>query len=502
MRNNLPHIIFPTLKSSEPFTYPSKGGYSLRTPERNRYSHGSKLLTAIREVQAEALEILAFQEEAVRENDLEIQKGSYVGFEAEPGFSLKLESLEDARYKIEVVSVKEPETEGNSNTLGKAAVFVPEGRISILENKFDKYLTSETATGNPANKGLVESISEIYSASIEDLWTDIDEFPEFDEVIWWEAWLRAGTNDEERKQILQAFQFISGQNELTTGEQVSYFPENTVILIKASAAQLNKNIFPYNLLAELRKAKKIADFYLNKHSSEQRETVDDILPNISYPLRGSPAVCLLDTGVNREHPLLKESLSEKEMGTYEIGWGVSDNSGHGTAMAGISLYGDLAQELLSGAQIDLAHHLESVKIIPSSSYTQPEIDSNLENPYKLYGSITSDCVEKAESFSPNCQRALCLTLTADSKEDGKPSSWSAAIDKLCFEKDINEKTRLFLAAAGNIRDFNAPYTYPSSNYLESVRDPAQAWNALTIGAFTEKLKFLRQQNFPMPSRLL
>src|SRR3990167_1618032 len=70
---------------------------------------------------------------------------------------------------------------------------------------------------------------------------------------------------------------------------------------------------------------------------------------------------------------------------------------------------------------------------------------------------------------------------------GRPSSWSSAIDQLCFDPD---NRRLLIVSAGNIRVDLMPADHLVRNDLESVEDPAHAWNALTVGAFTEKVDLI------------
>jgi hypothetical protein len=67
---------------------------------------------------------------------------------------------------------------------------------------------------------------------------------------------------------------------------------------------------------------------------------------------------------------------------------------------------------------------------------------------------------------------------------GRPSSWSAGIDQLCFGEDTHK--RLILVSAGNIRQGISGSDYPARNETEPIENPAQAWNAITVGAFTEK----------------
>ena len=80
-----------------------------------------------------------------------------------------------------------------------------------------------------------------------------------------------------------------------------------------------------------------------------------------------------------------------------------------------------------------------------------------------------------------------MAVTArDNRDRGRPSAWSAALDSLAADtEEQGETPRLIIVSAGNIADLNAWAEYPDSNDTDGVHDPAQAWNALTIGAFTE-----------------
>lgn len=79
-----------------------------------------------------------------------------------------------------------------------------------------------------------------------------------------------------------------------------------------------------------------------------------------------------------------------------------------------------------------------------------------------------------------------MAVTArDSRDRGRPSAWSAALDRIAADVPANSANpRLFVVSAGNIEEPNAWGQYPTSNESDSIHDPAQAWNALTVGAFT------------------
>lgn len=80
-----------------------------------------------------------------------------------------------------------------------------------------------------------------------------------------------------------------------------------------------------------------------------------------------------------------------------------------------------------------------------------------------------------------------MAITAkDGRDRGKPSSWSSAVDKIAFgEEGISNDKSLFCVSGGNT-EINDASEYPIKNFKESIHDPGQAFNALTIGAYTQK----------------
>ncbi|MGH9920925.1 MAG: S8 family peptidase, partial [Nitrososphaerales archaeon] len=149
--------------------------------------------------------------------------------------------------------------------------------------------------------------------------------------------------------------------------------------------------------------------------------------------------------------------------------------GHGTQMGGLALYDDLCHALPGHGPIDLVHRLESVKILRH----------NGDNDGKLYGALTREAIARAEIERPDIQRVICLAVSSKNDRDrGKPSAWSAAIDRLTSGAEDGYR-RLIVVAAGNVLEEDQR-DYPAVNATESIHDPAQAWNALTIGAVTFK----------------
>ncbi|VFB20570.1 peptidase S8 and S53 subtilisin kexin sedolisin [Pseudomonas fragi] len=148
-------------------------------------------------------------------------------------------------------------------------------------------------------------------------------------------------------------------------------------------------------------------------------------------------------------------------------------------MAGLALYGDLSNTLRSADPLVIGHRLESVKLLPCNGANTGD--------EKQYGVNTVEAVARSEITAPFRARVFSMAVTTiDGRDRGRPSSWSSALDRLASDADDQGATpRLFVVSAGNIRNPTDWAAYPESNTLMGICDPAQSWNALTVGAFTD-----------------
>lgn len=461
----LPHLFVSKTATTELYTTPKRPrGGGLNLPLRNRQQHAQRLFEKLARVREET-EALKQERTAF---GVDAQAGIYLEFESEPDFDLKFESLEDSRQGIELLSVR---LVGDKTF---ATVFVPEGKLTHFERLLTAYRDKESPKGKPKNKDLIEGVSDIHLAVLDALWTDSqDVLPATEDPIWWEVWLRAG---EVRDEVQEFFTIHATRIGLEVGEERSRFPDRTVVLARGTKSQMARSIYLLNCVAELRKAKDTAHFFSEMRPAEQDEWVQAALENLIPPPDQAPAVCVLDTGINRHHPLIIPALAEKDLHSCHPSWDVSDHHGHGTEMAGLALYGDLTEMLAGVGPISLGHQLESVKILPPTG----------QNPSHLYGAITKEGVARAEIQAPERQRVISMAVTTtDFRDRGQPSEWSAAIDSLTSGADDDHR-RLVIISAGNT-DPAERHQYPDSNLTDGIHDPGQSWNALTVGAFTEKI---------------
>lgn len=462
-----PHLIDNRPAVGRRFTSPKSGPRErMNLPLRERAAHAQHLIQQLAQIVPQALR----RAEEQRAQGLDVGIGIYIVFESEPDFELKFESLEFAASGIELCAVRRVRDDRM-----QATVFVPDGKLGHFLRRIEAYRDSETpprrdGSTRPKNQDLVEGISHIKLATLEALWTDDPRlFPETDQLTTWEVWLRRSPAVDHLARLRKHGEGFG----LVVGQSVVAFIDRTIVLVEGTATALSRSIDILSAIAELRLAKTTAAFFTQMNAVEQRAWVENLAGRLVPPADGAPYVCLLDTGVNAAHPLLAPVVHQGDLHTYNPAWGTDDRQGHGTPMAGLAVYGDLTPLLASPEPVPLTHRIESVKIINPADPHEKE----------LYGAVTREGAFRVE-VTPDRTRVYCMSVTAsDDRDRGRPSSWSAAVDALAAGED--DQGRLFVLSAGNT-DTAQRRHYPDSNMTDGVHDPAQAWNALTVGGYTEK----------------
>ena len=466
-----PHFVLEGTAETERFRRPPRrisGFAPAQTIDRDR--HGSALLRQIDTLRPQ-FETARNQQETA---GLEKGFGLQVEFESFPDIELAFESLAREKSGIELLNVHHNEY----RTI--ATVFIPDGKLQIFENLVRSYLDeSKDGSRGPRNHKLLNTISEIRAATLEALWTDeTEEFPSTDdEPIWWEIWLSVR---DDRAAFTNRFQVLAERVGFTFARGTLQFPERTVLQAHGTAGQFKQSMLILNSIAELRRAKETAEFFDSLSIEEQSEWLTDVQDRMTLPDEGQevPHVCLFDTGVNQGHPLIATGLAASDLHTVEPSWGTDDSHGHGTEMAGLALIGNLSEALDSQDPIEIGHRLESVKLLSHAGGNPGDA--------RHHGYLTVEAVTRPEISARRRRRMFSMAVTArDNRDRGRPSAWSAAIDRLSADSDGQRETpRLFVIAAGNIQDPNAWAECPVSNCTDEVHDPGQSWNALTVGAAT------------------
>ena len=441
-----------------------------------RQQHGALLGSQINNLKPAATQAA----QAQRELELESGLGLQIQFISQPDVELAFESLANETKKIELLSVRQ---EGNRTF---ANVFVPDGGLVHFEKYVSEYLAEKKDSRGQArdHRKLLDAIESIRAAGVRALWTDDPALLPTDLTVafWWEVWLPI-RGQGQRQVVVEDFKKLARLAECVVSDKQVNFPERTVLLMYGSQQQLSRSVMTLNCVAELRYAKETAEFFDGMDVGEQREWAVDLQLRVQLPPPDDtvPRVCLLDSGVTRAHPLLEPLMDAGDLHTVEPVWGVDDEADHGTGLAGLAAYGDLTDALSSAEPIKISNRLESVKLVPAEGANEGDA--------RHHAYLFTEGVSRPEISAPNRQRVFTSAVTAsDYRDRGRPSAWSAAVDGLAADTaGAAESPRLFVLSAGNTRDPNAWAGYPESLSTNLVHDPGQAWNAITVGACTDKI---------------
>jgi hypothetical protein len=405
---------------------------------------------------------------------LPIRDGEYISFSSGENSSLYLDSFNSRTSGGKLLNLKY----NAEDKVQTATVFIPNHDKDKLIKAVEKYQTGKTKTDQPPGKAFINRIDKLHKSTVKDLWVgDLEYMPQRDVESWVELWLANEENiiDDKINDLFTILELIDIQYD----ENILKFPERTIVSIKVNFDQLEEVINSFSPIAEIRKSEELNSFWLDLNSTDSKNWVDDLLDRVNFQNENNIYITIIDSGINNAHFLIAPVLSDQDRLTCNTGWGINDSgaNGHGTKMAGLSIYGDLKSLLDSFKIKEINHQLESVKIIPPNGWSD---DSRL--PFNTDLAIKTATINK-----PNVRRIYCFAITSQVDFDfGKPSSWSAVLDDNIFGDDNNDK-KIFIISAGNVRDEEDHKNYFESNLNSQIFNPAQAWNAITVGAYTQKV---------------
>lgn len=477
----LPHLVVAGSARSQDFTRPGRGGRKIR-PIADAGEHGRGLAdqwSDARDDYAAAADATGLSEDEMRAS------GIVIAIEAaSQEFPLQLDSLDGRtthkppRVKWALLSVRP----GSGESGETAIVWVADDYLDEFLLRLEQYAADRTAKGKPRHEGLVANMAAIRSAVLRDLWTSRGEPPE-EGRFWWELWIRRTNDGVDR---LRAW---ASARQILIVDDLLRLDQRDVLLVQCSWGELEQLPFTAVPLAEVRLAP-TADSALDLDSSDQDILLRDLSERLRFVGDGSAcaSVCVLDTGVLHGHLLLAIATSDEDVHTIFPSGSTADDHGHGTQMAGLALFGPLDPLLTSSRPVVLRHRLESVRL-----HGRVESESRSER----FPLNTVRAVSLPEIAAPRRRRSFALAITANDGDGSLPSTWSVAIDAMAAGVDIDvqenavellgapdgDSSRLFLIAAGNRQDLEHD-AYLDRCDLALIHEPAQAWNALTVGAYT------------------
>jgi hypothetical protein len=212
------------------------------------------------------------------------------------------------------------------------------------------------------------------------------------------------------------------------------------------------------------------------------------IDGINSPPPQAARVCILDSGVNGNHPLLRAAFGEAA--SYIEGRDAADEVGHGTAVAGIVLYGNI-EECLAANQWKPELVLCSGKVMTKAADSDEVVFDE---------KTIEQTIEKAVEYFAGELGCRIFNLSLGNENvpyDGRHVRGIAyTLDRLAREYDI-----LFVVSAGNFRgtenlpkaDWRAEYPEYLLAPESIIIDPAPALNVLTVGALASHTANLNEQ---------
>ena len=210
------------------------------------------------------------------------------------------------------------------------------------------------------------------------------------------------------------------------------------------------------------------------------------LPDPSTPDEDAPRIAVLDSGITANHPLLQPAVGDAQGFLPPRNNAEDSDPWHGTFVAGLALYGDVAEQLRAG-RFTPELRLISGKVFENDGadqtrFVENAVEEAVHNFHKQYGcrvfNLSYGDLNKV--YDGRHVRGLAYTL-----------------DRLSRELGI-----LFVVPTGNLQISDLPENpreaFPDYLFDESSRllDPATALNALTVGGIVRMTATRDAQRYP------
>ncbi len=464
-----PHFILGTNFASQHEAFrPKSGQFASVVPDRDRSLHYSMLKAEYDE--AVSSEIGALDQ--FRKDNRFGAEGVYLDIDLATGGE-GLKRL-DSRKATRLMNVSYPSNEQEQPKSAKATVYLPTSKRNWLDEKLDKYNDPDKdSSKGPRERVLINNIDAIQRSSVKSFFGNEAEYSTIrpEECNFYEIWIADGSSSV----VESTFEKVRRLGLVISEKHIS-FKQMSVFLICADLRGLEKLPYALDYLSEIRVYKQ-PGILLAGEPVYRQEWTDLLKTEIVADIDdNSPVIGIIDTGVNNAHPLIQDFLPDGRTDCVISGLEHIDEDDHGTGMGGLCLFGDIANLIYQRGDISVRHKLASVKIF-SNKHNQGSKE--------LYGVLTENAVEKLEEMGASI---FCMALTENDEDcTGVPSSWSSAVDMILYHGGACD--RLMFVPVGNIEDHESftQDTYQDFCLSRKAQSPSQALNAITVGAYTEKV---------------
>ena len=389
----------------------------------------------------------------------------------------------------------------------------PDVTLPTLATKAQSYISETTDSGNPRFGGVIAPIEQIRPANRNDKAGDklsaLVEAGQLspDEPVWVDIELAGGQSDLGTKNRQEFNDYLSNFS-----LELPPYAEDVVtatghFMVEADYS-LHRVYLPGRAVMDLLDDSR-ANWILSIDlipEIEARLTPLSLgaggeLPALPNLPEDAPRIVIIDSGLAAEHPLFRDSEGRTIIGrqhnflpdSVEPGELITDeiDQGHGTAVASIIAYGSLMEMSRNPDDVDSPlFWLENAKILLPATKLDPEaaIDSPQLYPIQIPKALMRKVIEIFHR-PPMPEQCKIFNLSVGSALHPlhSISNWAEELDNLSARNDV-----LFVVSTGDLQTgeiieaITTGESYPDYllNLSSRLRNPGQAYNALTVGALT------------------
>lgn len=475
------------------------------------------------------------------EKNIEDIKDKSKSMKFNPYLVMKIELEDGVKFNekeqddLEVYGLKIIDNENNQLQV----VFSNDLDLKIFNEELSKYSSGVIARKNVIHKDLFEKIKSVQSWGYDDRKAFKNKEKKQNNYLDVYLWV-FDTIEESTSKMEEFKKFVESQEGYVTDR---YIGKSVVIArVKVNSTVLEKIL--YNPLVY-----KVEDIQKITFLSKQIQAINNIeIEDIDYDNKNmdpdsSQSICVIDSGVYAQHPLLKGVIGDSRAFFIKDEFdNIDDINGHGTCVASICEYGDFKYNQKFRPTI----YIHSAKI-HNGEYDSPEellrfeIDSKIERltgdklddylrlcdeditfedflndfeddvkpfimmTYSKYQTmydklIPNQMKEIVDYFKDtyNCRIYNLSQGILDNVYMGeKPKAWCCVLDELQNRKDV-----LFIVSSGNyvLDSKNIEDTindYPQKFFIENdykIIEPANSVNSVTVGSLAISSNMFQDPN--------
>ncbi len=473
----LPHIVIQR-DPPQASLRPRRGGGSRIQPRPNRREHAERMKD----------QTVASAQELAR------VRASF-GVAPDRFLVLRLETLDGGQRetleRLNVAVVEELREERGNTTVHRLLVQFPDGEsLTAFNTEYDRYAdeTRETtALPHGMRRDLFDALESVSTVTAEERTGRRlqREGPPAEEPFYLDVDLWNTGTEEGNRDLSNVFrEFVRSRGGSIANDPL-ITPSLFLVKVRADQALLDE-------LLEL-DVVSLVDLPPGPTPEDSFNLSSPVLaPDVLPPVRADgPLACVVDSGVTDGHPLLRGLVVASE--DFDSGENTPvDLNGHGTQVAGLVVYGDIARRMQGNEWLPQVN-LYSAKVLRNDPNS---FDPNSPDSMFPAEERVEEQLKRAVEYFHQEYGCRVFNLSIGHRDrlyaGGRQLPWAEVLDDLARRLDI-----VIVVSAGNVPDPDIPASANSVQFKEDVADslqqprhrlidPATSALSITVGAVARR----------------